>query len=186
MDYPQYTNIIQICFLPDNEMKTPNEMFDSVNNNHGVINKTVLLNESEWEKVMDCYISECIKNKQIPILHLDMHGDEKGFGKDTLDLIGWDRLIDKIADLNRACNGQLFLSLNVCKGLQIYSNIVNNNNISLQTIGSNEMVNANDGKKRFLKLYSEYFIGKDMNNAIKAFFDEPKLYPQHGNFELKY
>lgn len=187
MNYPQYTNIIQICFLPDNEMKMPNDMFEWVDNEHqGKIFKTILSSNLCWEPVMDCYISNCKERNDIPILHLDMHGDKDGFGKDPNEIIGWDRLVKKISELNQACNGRLFLSLNVCKGLQIYNNIVNCNSISLQTIGSNEDVNAGDGKRRFLKLYLEYFTGKDMNNAINAFFDEPKLYPEHGSFELKY
>ena len=184
MNYPHYTNIIQICFLPDDELVMPREMFDSLNLNQGVINMTILLNESEWEKIMDCYISECRQNQQIPILHLDMHGYPDGFAKDSADFINWERLINKITELNQACNGQLFLSLNVCKGLEIYNHVVNGNNISLHTIGSKEDVNAGDGKRRFSKLYLEYFRGKDMNNAIKAFHEEPRLNPEHGIFEL--
>lgn len=185
MNYPNYTNIIQICFLPDHELEMPKEMFEWVENeHHGKIFKTILSSNLCWEPVMDCYISNCKERNDIPILHLDMHGSPEGFAKDSTDIIKWERLSNKITELNQACNGQLFLSLNVCKGLQIYNHVVNGNPISLQTIGSKEDVNAGDGKRRFVKLYSEYFKSKDMHNAIKAFLDEPKLYPEHGSFEL--
>ena len=122
---------------------------------------------------MDCYISNCKERNDIPILHLDMHGSPEGFAKDSTDIIKWERLSNKITELNQACKGQLFLSLNVCEGLYIYCFIKNNNYpLSLKTMGSFDNVLANEGKIRFTSMYTEYFTSFDMNKAISSFFSQ--------------
>jgi len=178
MNYPQYTNIIQICFLPDIELAMPEQMYEFVNKlNNGKIYKTVLNSNLCWETIMDLYISICASNHDIPVLHLDTHGGKNvGFVKDPsnpVDIITWDRLVTKITELNQVSNGQLFLSLNICEGLYIYNNLSNNvYPLSLKTIGSFDNVLANEGKIRFTSMYTEYFTSFDMNKAVSTFFSQ--------------
>lgn len=186
MNYPEYTHIYQICLLPTSDEKLSEQMRDCCNNMyHGIMYRTALSNNTEWENTMNCYVSRCKTKQQIPILHLDMHGFEHGFGKDLNDYIDWNNLICKITELNRACDGKLFLSLNVCKGLLIYNNLLNNDYpLAFRTIGSYEDIIANEGKQRFLAMYEEYLNSKDMNKSILAFFNYPKLRSDGGCFEL--
>ena len=173
MNYPTYNKIYQICFLPMDQMKQPEDMVNWVNGKFpDVIDTKVLNKPCDWCTAMNAIISECKNDSIVPILHLDMHGSKDGYGLDFIELIHWSFLIDKITELNQVCNGQLFLSLNICEGLLIYQNLSHNNYpLSLKTIGSYKDVNAAYGKKCFVDLYLEYFINKDMNGSISKFFD---------------
>ena len=183
MNYPKYTKIYQICYLPISQMSSPLQMRDDVSKQHsGIIEKYDIQSIPDWVTVMDTVIYN-VKDHEVPILHLDMHGDCKGFG-DSINIIGWDLLIEKITDLNRACNGQLFLSLNVCEGLYIYC-FLNNNSypLSLKTLGSFDKIYANEGRLRFTDMYKVYFNSFDMNQAVNAFFNA-KPARTNGLFEL--
>lgn len=171
--YPRYTNIILLYFLPNSSNNSAVQLFQDFDKEYkGVMNISEILYGSDWETIMDCFITKCQKEHQIPILHLDMHGDPNyGFGIGN-DIIGWDRLISKITELNMACNGQLFLSLNVCYGLNIYKHLMKNAKaLSLKTLGSFNQVFANNGKYWFLKMYLEYFKSYSMEKAINCFMD---------------
>lgn len=186
MNYPEYTHIYQISLLPTCDEKFSEQMQECFNNTYpGIMYRSVLSNNTEWESTMDCYISQCKTKQQVPTLHLDMHGFEKGFGKDLNDYVDWNNLICKITELNIACDGKLFLSLNVCKGLLIYNNLFNNDYpLAFRTIGSFDNIIASEGNRRFLAMYKEYFKSRDMEKSILAFFNQPKYRPEGGCFEL--
>lgn len=184
MNYPKYTKIYQICYLPISQMSNPQQMCDDVNKQHpNLIDKPLVQSVSDWVIVMDIIIANVFKNDEVPILHLDMHGSSKGFG-DSINWIGWDLLIQKITELNVACNGQLFLSLNVCEGLYIYC-FINNNNypLSFKTLGSFDKIYSIEGRIRFTAMYTDYFNNYDMNKAVLAFFNA-KPSRTNGLFEL--
>ncbi len=184
MNYPTYTKIYQICYLPTCQLPNPQQMCDEVNKQHpDSIYKPVVQSVSDWDCIMDTIIADIAYDHIVPILHLDMHGSSEGFG-DSINTIGWDKLIEKITELNKACDGQLFLSLNVCEGLYIY-HFLNNNNypLSLKTLGSFDKIYANEGRFRFTEMYKEYFNSFDMNKAVIAFFNA-NPYRTNGAFEL--
>lgn len=186
MNYPKYTHIYQICLLPTHDEELSEQMQESCNKMHpGIMYRNALSNHTKWESTMDCFISQCKIEQQVPILHLDMHGFEKGFGKDLNDYVDWSNLICRITELNMACNGKLFLSLNVCRGLLIYNNLFNNDYpLAFRAIGSFDNINANEGTKRFLAMYEEYFKNNDMNESILMFFKQHKYRAEAGDFEL--
>jgi len=177
MQYPNYTNIFQICLLPNKDIQSSTDLFDLFDNIHcGIMKRFVLNNQSEWESTMQTLSSECKSKNIIPILHIDMHGCKSGYGRNSIEFISWDRLIKEITNLNKACNGQLFLALNVCYGLELYNNLIGNDfPISYRTLGSCELVNAHQGKRSFFKMYESYFSKYDMNKAISDFFQVPIL-----------
>lgn len=186
MNYPKYTKIYQICFLPNRQMANPQQMYDDVKKQHpGIITKYELPNVSDWNTRMDAIIGYSDLD-HVPMLHLDMHGDCNGFGKDALEVIGWDVLIKKITELNQACNGQLFLSLDICKGLNIYHNLTNNlNPLSFKTLGPFQDIYTIDGRIRFTNLYNNYFQCFDMDKSIEVFFNSGSAPPRRNNsFEL--
>lgn len=186
MNYPKYTKIYQICYLPVLQWSNPQQMCDEVNKQHpGIVTKYDLLSVSDFDIKMDSIIGRT-DFEHVPILHLDMHGDSNGFGKDAIEVIRWDMLIKKITELNQACNGQLFLSLDICKGLNIYCNLTNNSNpLSLKTLGSFQDIYTIDGRIRFTNLYNNYFQCFDMDNSIKVFFNSGSAPPRRNNsFEL--
>ena len=145
MNYPNYSKVYQICYLPELQMSSPREMYNDIyKQKPGLITKFELQSVLDWNSVMDVIIANT-DSGHIPILHLDMHGVCNGFGRDSINVIAWDMLIEMITKLNKACDGKLFLSLNICKGLSIYYNLANNTYpLSLKTIGSFEDIYTKD------------------------------------------
>lgn len=175
MNYPTYTKIYQVCFLLGKDLDASEELFNRVNRaHHGVITCVKLNKMADWCSEMDKIINNCKNNNETPILHIDMHGSDEGYGKDSIEIISWDFLIPSILKLNEACNGQLFLSLNVCEGLNIYHHLSNNHcPLSFITLGAFDDILATYGRDAFSQMYIEYYTNHDMNKAIEAFYKTP-------------
>ena len=178
--YPKYTIIYQICYIPKTDHQYHIDLYDGIHKLYpDNIIKKELKNSCDWVTIMDEIITECKNNNSIvPILHIDTHGCKDGFGISTSPLISWFALIFKIKELNEVCNGNLFLSLNVCEGLLIYRNRPDGcevKDISLNTIGSCDKINTVYGKNCFLAMYTEYFNSYSMDKAIQMFFNENRI-----------
>lgn len=110
----------------------------------------------QWHGTMERIINES-SHKNVPIIHLEMHGDENG------DLIIGDSVIkmldfmDTVAQISDKSNAKVLLTLAVCRGLAFFS-IMKKAFASLPcsyVIGSSQPLLASNIEMRYSAFYRE-------------------------------
>ena len=64
---------------------------------------------------------ECLNFKRIPILHLEIHGNNNGLVLQSGEIINWIELYEYLISINFIIGNNLFLTLAVCYGANIIS-----------------------------------------------------------------
>ncbi|GAA5521504.1 hypothetical protein LQ318_07115 [Aliifodinibius salicampi] len=112
-----------------------------------------------------------------PILHLDIHGSERGLHLSNGDLIEWDDFASVCRNINNSTKNNLIIVLAVCKG---YKSIVNITPKTLTPyyalIGPEKIVYEKDIERLFPKFYLKLFKTNILTDAIKLLKPEYHLY----------
>jgi hypothetical protein len=122
-----FNKIYIIQSLPDKDMKTGKRLFDGlvlhVNSVHPELT-------SEYIEATDAAAlfaavlkirddTKAMKNKTLPLIHLEAHGDEEGLMVASGEHLEWERIEQLLREINLACYNNLLLTLGVCKGIHL-------------------------------------------------------------------
>lgn len=137
----------------------------------------------QWNAAMDKIVANS-SHKNVPIIHLEIHGDENG------DLVIGDNIV-KIQDflqsmeaVSRRCGAKLLLTLAVCRGLTFFVKIQKtfSNLPCSYVVGSSQPLWSGNIEARFSAFYKELLQDSttkvDIRRAFKkmqeAFKDQPQ------------
>jgi len=77
-----------------------------------------------YKSILDDYLdgiyNDVVKEGYSPIIHMEMHGDEKGLILESGDIVTWGKLSDKLREINKACGNNLLLTFAVCEGAYFF------------------------------------------------------------------
>lgn len=113
--------IVVIETLPQRERHTGIELYDSVLKYKCHFKKDVTAEyhhpdyRTDFEKILRD-ICDSLQNDEIATIHIESHGDERGFALASGDFIGWKDLFELTRPINIKCGHLLLLTMSMCKG----------------------------------------------------------------------
>lgn len=171
MQLPQFNKVYIIESLPEDELKTGTQLYESTLSESWCLESQLFAvgNKDEWDQALDEIRIDCSTNGRIPIIHLEIHGDAACYGLVLTDntTILWKDLsweFHKINDLTQ-CN--LFVTLAVCHGAWLASafSIINEMPFC-GLLGSFDTIIVKDLEERFRKFYEDLSSNNDLDNAL--------------------
>lgn len=194
MDFFHFNKIYVIESL--NENKTGQELYDSLIQRMAFKYKELhtqfceIESSEQWDTLMDNILDEC-GNDIIPLLHLEIHGSQSGVVLKNGDLISVLHLGEQFRKINIACGCNLFVTLGVCKGLNILLNMSMDKPMPfIGAIGSFCNILEDDLRIRYFDFYETLFetfdIAKSFIALSKANPDCPSTYQYIPADELFY
>lgn len=122
MQTTSFSRIAIIQSLPENERHTGNELFEDINIVNFAHNLKLDLKLYNVKTKKD-FISQLLNLANdartadlIPVLHIDMHGNEDGLEFASGDFITWAEIKEPFTKLNIQTRNNLFVTLSACKG----------------------------------------------------------------------
>lgn len=120
-----YNHIVVIQSLPSGEIPTGKRLYDDI-----------ISRRCEQRKIQSRYfdvdnkgkffslisnIADGVLNKNVlPILHFEMHGDDKGFMLANGEIADWEELTPFLRQMNVHLKNGLLVTLGVCEGIYLY------------------------------------------------------------------
>ncbi|MBF0555482.1 MAG: hypothetical protein HQK96_13155 [Nitrospirae bacterium] len=119
--------------------------------------------------------------KQYPIIHVDVHGDENGIKVSSGEVITWNELQPILMSINIACCNNLFVVLAVCKGGNLLKVCYPPRRATVWgLIGSFQNFEAQDADVSFQAFYKELLTSFDVNMALDQLNNAfPKMQPRY-------
>lgn len=118
-----YSKVYVLESLGDSDRKTGTELYnDSIKTlafRHSYGHALVSIESKEgFLNCLDCIKENAIRNNELPLLHIEMHGldDKSGLALKNGDFIKWQELKPILTEINTACQNNLFISLAACNG----------------------------------------------------------------------
>lgn len=127
-------------------------------------------NKSSFIQVLNLIYQESSRQNVVPMIHFEIHGSSKGNGLvlESKELVKWSELITHLRKINIAVRNNLFVTLAVCHGAFLMSEILPFlPSPFLGIIGSFEQIQVLDLMLRYNEFYSELLSGFDIQNAFK-------------------
>lgn len=171
-----FNKVYVIESLSSGDRKTGKELFDDLLR-YQVIKYPQLSVEYKpvstragWDALMVEIAMDCEQNGNQPILHIEIHGEDKGHGLilENGDYLDYNEIRPQLVRINTASRCNLFLTLAVCKGLYITStNHLNKPMPFCGLMGAYDDIFEYDLAIRFNEFYDELFSSFDLAKAYK-------------------
>lgn len=127
----------------------------------------------EWDVLMKEILVDCCTTGRIPILHLEIHGEEDGLVLKNNDFVPLERAGIQFRKINVATGCNLFLTLGVCKGLYLLFNMHPNLPMPfIGAVGSFDNLSSYDIECRYSQFYETFFDSFDIGKAYLALLNE--------------
>lgn len=128
-----------------------------------------LTTKSEFFDALTEIKNQIIYNHEYPIIHFEMHGSKEGLVLESREIIRWQDLQEKMIEMNKLCENNLFISMATCFGGYIYTVI----SPKLRTpfwgfIGPFEEVGQIELLDNYTAFYSEFLLTNNFVEAEKA------------------
>lgn len=180
MKHFQFNQIYIIESLPEGERHTGCVIYEDVKimalQHEGLdVRYKDINNIQEWDGLMDEILADCCSNGKTPILHLEIHGEERGKGLvlKNKDFVPLEHVGHQFRQINVATGCNLFLTLGVCKGLYLLFNIHPNLPMPfIGAVGSFDNLNSYDIECRYFQFYDTFFNTLDIAKAYVALINE--------------
>lgn len=173
----RFNKIIVIESLDPNERHTGKELYDDLIARMPYLHSELLADYKkvntlkEWDALMNDILTECNNTGNIPILHLEIHGEGSGKGLVTSsnELIPLEHVGNQFRDINVATGCNLFITLGVCKGLYLLFNMHMNKPMPfIGAVGSFDTMLNSDIYIRYYDFYDTFFRTLDIASAYVA------------------
>ena len=121
--------IIIIESLKENDKKTGSILYDETikykkfSEIHFTSYLYKISTRNELFKILEHIIEKVKNDKFFPLLHLEMHGYEKGIELASNEIVKWVELMDYFRQINVLLSNRLIIMLSMCKGIFIGSSI---------------------------------------------------------------
>lgn len=172
MDYFHFNKIYVLESL--NENNTGQELYNSLIQHmtykyEGLATQFIEIESAEhWDSLMDDINAEC-KNGIIPLFHLEIHGSDSGVKLKNGDNVDVFHIGEQFRRINIACGCNLFVTLGVCKGLNILLNMLMDKPMPfIGAIGSFCNINEDDLSIRYYDFYDMLFNTLDIAKSFIA------------------
>lgn len=173
----RFNKIYVIESLDPNERHTGKELYDDLIARMPFIHKELLVDYKpintikEWDQLMDDILRECQNTGNIPILHLEIHGEASGKGlvTNSKELITLEHAGNQFRAINIQTGCNLFITLGVCKGLYLLFNMHMNKPMPfVGAVGSFDTILNYDIYLRYYDFYDTFFRTLDIASAYRA------------------
>lgn len=172
-----FNKLFIIQSLSDTDRKTGEELEARMNkwaakNNISV--QAVLFNADtmeEWEAIWNGIYTSIKDCANIPIIHLVLHGNETHIGikQGKEGLIPLPELFEKIRKANELSRNNIFLSMAVCKGLNVIRSLSISHHMPFCGIlASEEKLYNGEALDNYTIFYQEFFKTLSLDSAEKA------------------
>lgn len=121
----QYNSIIVIQSLRPNDRPTGEELYNDIISRFTQLNSTTSsfhVVETRLEfLILFQTIADAVKTKNLlPILHLEIHGDDTGMQLTNGEMILWEEIEPYLREINTFLKNKLLITLAACKGITMY------------------------------------------------------------------
>lgn len=194
-----FNKIYVLESLPAHERHTGKELYDDLIARMPYFHSELLVDYRSidtiltWDNVMQDILLDCEQNKNVPILHFEVHGDINGRGLVTSSkqLVTIEHVGEQLREINVATGCNLLITLGVCKGLYLLFNMLLSRPMPfIGAVGSFDDLNNNDIYLRYYDFYDTFFrtldIGKSLVALQNANPDMPSSYRYIAADELFY
>ena len=181
-----FNKLFIIQSLVDSDRKTGNEL-ENIINDWAKVNQTpiqaVLFNvetKEEWETTWNGIYTSIRDCANIPIIHLVMHGNENyvGIKKGYRGLIPLRELFDKVRKANELSRNNIFLSMAVCKGLNVIRSLSVSKHMPFCGLLASEDSLLNDETLANYTLFYKSFFTKLNIDEAKAELQANGIHPE--------
>ena len=172
-----FNKLFIIESLTDNDRKTGEELEARMNTwaaKNNVPVQAVLFKVNtmdEWEAVWNGIYTSIKDCANIPIIHLVLHGNETHIGikQGKEGLIPLPELFEKIRKANELSRNNIFLSMAVCKGLNVIRSLSISHHMPFCGIlASEEKLYNGEALDNYTIFYQEFFKTLSLDSAEKA------------------
>ena len=183
-----FNKLFIIQSLEDSDRKTGTELENILNTwatKNNVPIQAVLFDvetKEEWEATWNGIYTSIRDCANIPIIHLVMHGNESyvGIKKGYRGLIPLSELFDKVRKANELSRNIIFLSMAVCKGLNVIRSLSVSKHMPFCGLLASENPLSNDESlANYALFYKSFFTKLNIDKAkaeLKANGIHPELY----------
>lgn len=183
-----FNKLFIIQSLEDSDRKTGTELENILNTwatKNNVPIQAVLFDvetKEEWEATWNGIYTSIRDCANIPIIHLVMHGNESyvGIKKGYRGLIPLSELFDKVRKANELSRNNIFLSMAVCKGLNVIRSLSVSKHMPFCGLLASENPLSNDESlANYALFYKSFFTKLNIDKAkaeLKANGIHPELY----------
>ena len=124
-------------------------------------------NKQDFLDTLELIEMEIRDDKVYPVLHFEIHGNEKGLILNNGDLVDWSEIFNKLLEINTLLKNSLVLNLAVCKGASILSIINPDERAPFRSmIGSGGILYSKEIYNGFLEFYDILFFKFDLKEAL--------------------
>lgn len=181
-----FNKLFIIQSLEDCDRKTGTELENIINtwgSNNNVPIQAVLFNvgtKEEWEATWNGIYTSIRDCANIPIIHLVMHGNENyvGIKKGYGGLIPLSELFDKVRKANELSRNNIFLSMAVCKGLNVIRSLSVSKHMPFCGLLASEDTLSNDESLTNYTLFYKSFFTKLNIDEAKAELQANGIHPE--------
>ena len=140
---------------------------------------------SEWDDLMNEILNDVQVNSNIPILHLEIHGEKNGQGLvfNNGQLASIEHVGEQLRDINIATACNLLLTLGVCKGLYLLFNMHLDKPMPfIGVVGSFDDLYSGDIILRYTDFYETLFDTFDVGKAYISLMNSNTGFPSTYRF----
>ena len=181
-----FNKLFIIQSLEDSDRKTGTELENILNTwatKNNVPIQAVLFDvetKEEWEATWNGIYTSIRDCANIPIIHLVMHGNESyvGIKKGYRGLIPLSELFDKVRKANELSRNNIFLSMAVCKGLNVIRSLSVSKHMPFCGLLASEDSLLNDETLANYTLFYKSFFTKLNIDEAKAELQATGIHPE--------
>jgi hypothetical protein len=141
-----------------------------------------------FHTALETRLNEASNNFQVyPILHLSMHGNEKGIGLTDNTFLPWTDLQGMLTPLNNHLKGKLLICISSCFGSYGCQMAMNGDRDEpfWALVGNNHSVSWEDAAVAYITFYHLLFKNTRVEESqIKDYVEYMKLASKDNNFEV--
>lgn len=160
------------------ERQTGKELYDDLlkwkeYEHNGKLQAELIQVQSKKElfKNLNRIADDCEKLNIKPILHIEIHGNTEGLSLISGEFVSWPELYDNLSRINSIIGNHLFLTLAVCYGAYLMSQIkLAKPAPFFGFIGSFDKLQVDDLMIRYNEFYKEFFTSFNFHQAIQNLF----------------
>jgi hypothetical protein len=175
MDSNHFSRVIILDSIPIGEENTAKNLYDKLQTlaaKHAPTPAIEYLRIESAESLLK-FLSQCrdevIQGGEVPMLHIECHGDEDGFGLADGSLLDWPDLKLPLAELNVVTKLNLMISVAACTGGALAKVITMGDRAPFWgLIGPTRTIYAHELENAFLALFATLFETKSPAKAVIA------------------
>ncbi|BAK77237.1 hypothetical protein NH8B_2423 [Pseudogulbenkiania sp. NH8B] len=175
MDSNHFSRIVILDSIPHGELNTAKRLYDDlqmVASTHAPTPAIEYLRIESAQELIQ-FLSRCRDEvnhgREVPMLHIECHGDEEGFGLADGSLLDWPELKLPLTELNVATQLNLMISVAACTGGALAKVISMGERAPIWgLIGPTRSVYPHELEDSFRALYATLFETKSPALAVKA------------------